>query len=401
MRRGRCTATVLALLLTACGGGGGGGGGAADWLYPLWVPTDVAVADMDGDGRADILTLAQYSASQNQREGRLIVHLQSSPGAFTATQTAIVGEYPWRLAVGDIDGDGAADVAVVDVGGSRGVWVLLQDRGHRGHLLAAREVASGVSAYDLALADLNGDGASDLAVANSTTGSARLELLYQDPAQRGSFRSAVALTVPGTATTGVAAGDLDGDGRSDLAMTVALPKDGYTPNGAIGLSYQQPDGTMGPVATHAPQRGLNVTRMAIADYDGDGMNDVFAYFTPFSAQYEAKLTVLLQGPVRGRFAAPVDTSMRGMKGLDDAVFADLDGDRRPDAAVAGFFPEGSPSVVHTRLNRFTQSGAGAFALVSSSELSVDASRATAGDVDGDGRNETVVLGSEDRFVVLD
>jgi hypothetical protein len=83
------------------------------------------------------------------------------------------------------------------------------------------------------------------------------------------------------------------------------------------------------------------------------------------------------------------------------LFADLDGDGRPDAGVAGFFPEGSPSVVHARLNRFTQSGAGAFALVSSSELSIDASRVTAGDVDGDGRNETVLLGSEDRFVVLD
>jgi hypothetical protein len=207
--------------------------------------------------------------------------------------------------------------------------------------------------------------------------------------------------VPGTATTGVAAGDLDGDGRSDLAMSVALPKDGYTPSSATGISLQRPDGTMGPVSTLAPQHGLNLTQLTIADYDGDGLNDVFAHFTPSSVEYEAKLMVLLQGPVNGHFAAPVDTSMHGLKGIMDAVFADLDGDRRPDAAVAGFFPVGSPSVVHARLNRFTQSGAGAFALVSSSDLSIDASRVTAGDVDGDGRNETVVLGPEDRFLVLD
>jgi hypothetical protein len=403
MRRGYCTAMASVLLLTACGGGGGGGGGGdhAGWLYPLWVPTDVAVADLDGDGHADVLTLAQFAASGNQREGRLIVHLQTAPGVFSAVQTAIVGEYPWKLAVGDLDGDGAADVAVVDAGGSRGVWVLLQDHGHRGQLLPAREVVSGVSAYDVALADLNGDGAGDLAVADGTTGSARLELLYQDPAQRGSFRPAVALTVPGTATTAVAAGDLDGDGRSDLAMTVALPRDGYTPNSAIGISLQRPDGTMGPVTTLAPQRGLNTARMTIADYDRDGLNDVFAYGTPFSVDYEAKLMVMLQGPVPGRFAAPAETSMRGLKGIDDAVFADLDGDGGPDAAVAGFFPVGSPSVVHARLNRFTQSGAGAFALVASSDLPVDGSRVTAGDVDGDGRNETVVLGSADRFIVLD
>ena len=123
-----------------------------------------------------------------------------------------------------------------------------------------------------------------------------------------------------------------------------------------------------PVVSMAPQRGLNVARMKVADYDGDGQNDLFAYLTAFSTDYNAKLMVLLQGPVRGQFSAPVDTFMTDLKGIDDAVIADLDGDRRPDAAVAGFFPVGSPSVVQARINRFTQSGAGAFALVSSGDL---------------------------------
>jgi hypothetical protein len=184
-------------------------------------------------------------------------------------------------------------------------------------------------------------------------------------------------------------------------MVIALPRDGYTPNSVLGISLQRPDGTMGPVVTMAPQRGLNVARMKVADYDGDGQNDLFAYFTPFGTDYNAKLMVMLQGPVRGQFSAPVDTPMRDLKGIDDAVIADLDGDLRPDAAVAGFFPVGSPSVVHARVNRFTQAGAGAFALVSSADLSIDASSVTAGDVDGDGRNEVVVLGQKDRFLVLD
>ncbi|MDQ1241048.1 MAG: repeat-containing protein, partial [Pseudomonadota bacterium] len=90
----RIASSLTMLVFGACGGGGGGGGGGStDWLFPLWVPTDVAVADVDSDGHADILTLAQWAASQSQREGRLIVHLQSSPGSFTTTQTAIVGEY--------------------------------------------------------------------------------------------------------------------------------------------------------------------------------------------------------------------------------------------------------------------------------------------------------------------
>ena len=133
--------------------------------------------------------------------------------------------------------------------------------------------------------------------------------------------------------TDVAVADVDGDGRSDLAMVIALPRDGYTPNSVLGISLQRPDGTMGPVATMAPQRGLNVARMKVADYDGDGQNDLFACFTPFSTGYNAKLMVMLRGPVRGQFYAPVDTSMRDLKGIDDAVIADLDGDLRPDQAA--------------------------------------------------------------------
>jgi len=185
------------------------------------------------------------------------------------------------------------------------------------------------------MAELNGDGAADPAVADSETGSAHLERLYQDPTQRGSFRPSMVWTVRGTATTGVPAGDLDGDGLADLAMTVALPKDGSILNCVTAIGQQQPDGTTGSVATSAPQNGLNVTRMTLADSDGDGMNDVFTCFTPSSAEYEPKPTVLLQDPVRGHFAAPVESSMHGLKGIDDAVLAGLDGDRRPDAAVAG------------------------------------------------------------------
>lgn len=391
--------SILTPILASCGGGGGGDGdGNGDGIGPFWVPTDVAVADMNGDGLGDIVTLAQYAASQGNREGRLIVHLQ---GVAAVAQTSIVGRYPWRLAMGDIDGDGAVDAAVVDVDGTRGVWVLLQDLDNRGRFLAAREVATGFQPYAIAIADLNGDAAPDLAVADESSGAARLMLLHQDPAQRGTFRPAVSLAVPGRSTTAVTTGDLDGDGRADLALAIALEPAGYTPRSVIGVSLQKADGTMGTVATLTQQTGLLVERMMIADYDADGMNDVFAYFrTSDAARYDPQLLVWLQGPTRGSFAVPASTSMRGLNGTMDAAIADLDGDDRPDAAVAGYVPAGAQPQPRGLLHRFAQSGGGMFAIVSTTEMSFDVSRVAAGDVDGDGRNDLVVLGSEDRYVVF-
>ncbi len=395
--RTRTLSAICAVLTAASCGGGGSGGGGAD-IYPLWVETDVAVADVDGDGRADVLTLAQYASSEKAREGRLIVHLQRMAGIFTTVQTAVAGVYPWRMAVADIDGDGALDVAVSDVDGSRGAWLLIQDRANRGQFLPAREIASGFNGYDIAVADLNGDTFADIAV---TSSDARLAILYQDPGHAGAFQPATSVPVPGTATMAVTAADIDGDGRVDLATNfIRIESDG-TRNSVTGISLQQLDGSMGAVRALALQHGINVTGMTIADYDGDGYNDIFAYFTPSTTSYRSTMEVLLQGPVAGSFAAPADTSMGDLNGEMDAVFADLDGDQRPDAAVVGFYPSGSPTEVKANLHRFTQSGAGEFALVSTTGLSIDASCIAAADLDGDGRNELVVLADKDRFQVLD
>ncbi len=396
MRENRVVAAGLLACLTACGGGGGD----EDWLYPIWVPSDVVVADIDGDGRNDVLTLGQYTASASQREGRLTIHPQASPGSFGEGRTSAVGLFPWRLAVGDIDGDDRIDVVVADVD-DNAVWLLLQSPAERGRFLAPRRLATGVIPYDITIGDLNGDGAPDVAIPDARSGSGRLVLLYQDPTVRGSFEPGTSLALPGISSSAVASADLDGDGRADLAMALATTSSGNASQQRLGFSLQQQDGSMGTVTTLAPQTGLNVERLSIADYDGDGRRDLFAYFTPASTPYDAKLTVLLQGPVPTSFLAPVDTTVQGLRGLNDAVFADLDGDGRPDAALTGFYPVGSPSTVESRLSRLTQSGNGGFALTATRDLPFPASRVTAGDVDGDGRNEIVVVGGESQYLVLD
>jgi len=399
--RGRCGAAAAALAVCAAGvltliASGGGGGGTSS-LYPLWIETDIAIRDLDGDGQADVLTLAQLAESQSLREGRLTVYRQTGGGQFAAPETYPVGEYPWHLDVGDIDGDGAPDVVIVDVG-TESVWMLLQDPDNPGHFLAPEQLATGLHGYGATIADLNADGAPDIAVGDEMQAANRLVLLYQDPARPGVFGAPVDFPMPGAVSL-VAAGDLAGDERSDLLTWVYTPRTGYTPNGSLAI-VAQGDGGLGPVSTLASQSGLNAARLAVADYDGDARDDLFAFFTPSGSEYAAKLTVLLQDTVPGVFTAPADTSLAGVRGIDDAVFADLNGDDRPDAAVVGYYPVGSPTTVESRLNLFVQSGAGYFAPVAVHQLTINASRVAAGDIDGDGRNDLVVLGEDNQCFKL-
>lgn len=272
----RAATLVLAVLLAGCGGGGEGGGGDS-WLFPLWVPTDIAVADIDGDGRADVLTLAQYATSNTQLEGRLVLHRQQAGGTFAAGATVAVGRYPWRFAIADVDGDGAADVVVADVD-MDAVYLVRQEGASRGHFLAPVQLALGMHPYDVAVGDFTGDGVPDLAVADSRRAAQRLVLLPQDPANRGSFLAPQDVALPG-GSNALAAADLDGDGRVDLAAGYVVSASATDFDAHVALLLQQPGGGLAPAQSLASAHALNLARLRIADHDGDGVADVLAYLT--------------------------------------------------------------------------------------------------------------------------
>ena len=391
----------LTLGLTACGGGGSGLGGGGDdhsWLFPLTVATDVAVVDIDGDGRMDVLTLEQLSTSETNRQGRLLVYRQRTPGTFAAAEVHLVGYYPWHFVIADIDGDSAPDLVVTDPS-AHAAWMLLQDSNNRGQFRAPVQLSAAVRSYNAAVADLNGDGALDIALPGVGEDASAL-ILYQDPSRPGEFQPGVTLAMPGRGSYMVA-GDLNQDQRPDLAGPVLTAGGGANPP-TIALGYwpQLPDGELGPMVTLASQTGLNVARMAVDDYDGDGAQDLLVYLTPYSSSYTSTLTVLRQAAAPGTFTAKADTRLMGLRGLDDAVFADLNRDGRPDAAVGGFFPVGSPSSVESGINLFTQAGGGMYALTTVHDMPVAVSRVAAGDLNGDGAIDLVGFAGEDGCQVM-
>ena len=177
---------------------------------------DVAVADLNGDGRADIVLAAS---------DRVAVFYRKSTGGFEQVVLLDAGLRVQGVAVADMDGDGRADIVAANagsapVGGTGGSSVTFLLQKSPGNFVATNiPVADG--ARRVAIGDLNQDGVPDVAVVSmvyqNIYSPSRISVLLQSSASRGLFTVAgdYAGTVPGSF---IAIGDMNGDGRNDLVL---------------------------------------------------------------------------------------------------------------------------------------------------------------------------------------
>ena len=129
-----------------------GTGGFAAPAPLLSVPTLPVAADMNGDTVADLATFSQ-------RERRVLLFTNDGSGAFVETDNVSIAAIPTSLILADIDGDGAPDVISVD----ETSLTLLENLGE-GKLGNVRQLDTMERTDAIAVADLNVDGRSDLVV---------------------------------------------------------------------------------------------------------------------------------------------------------------------------------------------------------------------------------------------
>lgn len=214
----------------------------------------VLAAELTGDGHPDLAVAG---------EGRVLILAGDGSGGFRRAGRADAGENPTGLAAADLDGDGVIDLATPN---ERAVGVRLGRDGREFGTLRELEAAP-VAPYGLTAADVNGDGWLDLA-ASSGEGGEGVAVLLGDGA--GGFRAAPGSPYPAArGFSALAAGDLDADGRADLAVT-----SWDSPELAVlyGASVASAEDRSPPL--QRVEVGENPWFVSAADFDGDGRDDL-------------------------------------------------------------------------------------------------------------------------------
>ncbi|MCB9762948.1 MAG: VCBS repeat-containing protein [Alphaproteobacteria bacterium] len=190
--------------------------------------TDVAIADVDGDGRQDLVLANRQRSNGNYRTDSEIFWGDGTRSFTSGTPTELATEGASALTLADLDGDGDLEILIAqfeDNQGPMGSSQLFVQTGARSFTATELLVDGG---HRPAVADLDGDGAPDIVFPSERDRSAissQSWVFWGDPAAPGSYSDGEALTgIHGA--TGVTIGDVDADGHLDLCFA-----EGYGPGG--------------------------------------------------------------------------------------------------------------------------------------------------------------------------
>ena len=346
-------------------------------------PNRVAIGDLDGDGKVDLAMGNGAFIS--------IAHNLGSPGGVSYEQQTRLGTntVPYNfnsVAFADMDGDGKLDVVAGGLDGFVTVYRNISTNGNlsAGSFASPVRLGTGGNFVGLAIADLDLDGRPDIVVGDYYRNNI---IVFRNVSTSGTvaFASQVACSIPvSNSLGGVALCDFNGDGKQELVMwesssSVVSIFENTSPTGAIQPGMWNSTSRVDFAVADGP------SSVVIGDLDGDGKPDLAV-----SGYRTNRVSVLRNTCVggvidNGCFSPRVDFVRPSSAGYATQIaIADLNGDGKPElVTVAGravtsiYRNTSSPGIINS----------GSFAARVDINLAGDG--VAVGDFDGDGKPDLV------------
>jgi len=234
-------------------------GGYADPVVietgPGSAPRHLVAADFDRDGAMDLAVVLSG-------QGTVRSYMNTGSGQFTQGTTVFVGSAVTGIVAADLDGDNDLDLAVTASADST-ITVIRNDLGILTPVWTGP--SGGVEPISITSGDYNRDGVMDLAVTNHT--SRTISILSGVPGM--TYTATTILPVlADTRPVGIASGDLNGDGRLDLAVTMWQAPG----TNVLGIYTYQSGAWTGPAAYSTG--GVSPGYVLITDFNQDGQLDI-------------------------------------------------------------------------------------------------------------------------------
>jgi hypothetical protein len=272
----------------------------------------VLVVDLNGDGIPDVVL----------ESNPVSIYLGNKGGTYTeAAAPSIQGPTSYPIVTADFNGDGIPDLAV-PLYGSNDIAILLgKGDGTFAAPVMASVPGSNVDIAQIVVGDFNGDGIPDLAVIDGNNSTVDILLGNGD----GTFTAETTNPPISGIPLNFATGDFNGDGKTDLAVAEN--------SGTIAILLGNGDGTFAASGSVNSASSGSPSPIAVADFNGDGKLDIAVVAGAYTTANESVsvLTGNRDGTFNSPFSGPGSTSTSvtwiqvadfNQDGAPDVVLAD-------------------------------------------------------------------------------